>query len=97
MNLGSIYKDLGILDKALAYTVKSLKLKPKGSKALCRLGEIKLALGDNEEAKGYLVESIKCNTQESEAYFHLSQAIETRYEASKLIKLIQKVNTFSLI
>ena len=37
MNLGVIYKELGNLDKALAYTLKSLELKPDNPGALSNL------------------------------------------------------------
>ena len=40
MNLGSIYKDFGKLDQALASTRKSLELKPDNPDALMNLGDI---------------------------------------------------------
>ncbi|WP_186479896.1 tetratricopeptide repeat-containing sulfotransferase family protein [Synechococcus sp. NOUM97013] len=96
INLSGIYKDLGNLDQALASTLKSLELKPRGSAALCKLGLIKMALAQTEEAKKYLFDSIACNTQECEAYFALSQIIETAKDAEGLIESTKQIKTSHL-
>ena len=50
MNLGIIYKDLGDLDQALAYTLKSLKLKPDNPDTYSMLGAIHKSLGNLDQA-----------------------------------------------
>ena len=54
MNLGGIYKSLGNLDQALASTLKSLELKPEESQALCKLGLIRMALGQTKEMENFI-------------------------------------------
>ena len=50
MNMGSIYKDLGNLDQALAFTLKSLELKPDNPDALTNLGIIYKDHGNLDQA-----------------------------------------------
>ena len=93
LNLGGIYKDLGNLDQALASTLKSLELKPGYSKALYSLGRIQMTLGKTEEARKTLLYAIENNSQEFAAYYDLSKMLETKEQASELIKAINLIKT----
>ena len=96
MNLGGIYKSLGNLDQALASTLKSLELKPEESQALCKLGLIRMALGQTKEARKILYMSIERNNQEYEAYHALSTMLETKKDAEEVMKLMGSVKTSDL-
>ena len=91
-NLGGIYKDLGNLEQALASTRKSLELKPGCSKALYTLGRIQMTLGKTEEARKTLLNAIENNSHEYAAYYELSTMLETKEQASDLVKAINSAN-----
>ena len=59
MNLGSIYKDLGNLDRALASTLKSLEIKPDNPTAHVNLGSIYKDLGNLNQALAYTLKSLE--------------------------------------
>ena len=92
MNLRYL-RDLGNLDQALASTFKSLELKPGHSKALYSLGRIQMTLGKTEEARKTLLHAIENNSQEYAAYYELSTMLETKEQASELVKAINSARS----
>ena len=95
MNLGGIYTELGNLDQALNFTLKSLELNPEGSQALCKLGLIKMALGQTKEAKNDFLVSIERNNKEYEAYYALSTMLKTTEDAEEVIDLMESIKDLS--
>ena len=71
MNLGSIYKDLGNIDQALASTLKSLEINPDNSDALLNLGSIHQGLGNFAQALASTLKSLEINPDNSVALLNL--------------------------
>ena len=71
MNLGSIYKDLGKLDQALASTLKSLELNSNNPGALMNLGSIYKNLGNLDQALAATLKCIELNPNNPGALMNL--------------------------
>ena len=71
MNLGSIYKDLGDLDQALASTLKSLELKPDNSIAHMNLGSIHKDLGNLDQALASTLKSLELKPDNPDGLINL--------------------------
>ena len=71
MNLGSIYKDLGNLDQALASTLKSLELKPDNPDAHMNLGGIYKDLGNLDQALASTLKSLELKPDNPNALINL--------------------------
>ena len=71
MNLGGIYQDLGNLNQALVYSLKSVKLNPLYPDADLYLGGIYKALGNFKQALEYTLKSLEFKSDNPNAHMKL--------------------------
>ena len=65
MNLGGTYQDLGNLDQALTFTLKSLEINPDNPDALTNLGGIYKDLGNLDQALAATLKSLELKPERS--------------------------------
>ena len=95
-NLGNLYYTIGDIDRALKYTLMSLKEDAKLDNSYNNLGLIYLAKGNFSLAKKNFLKSIKLNFKNSKAHYNLSSITKYKNKDKHIEDLLKLSNILIL-
>ena len=101
-NIGNLYRDIGKLDQALQFTLKSLDLDHNSSICQMNLGSIYRDLGETDEALNATIKAIELDQENIEALLNLKNLASdikinkfNRDDARKAYEALLNCNDFS--
>lgn len=84
--LGVLFFESGVMDKAAPYLKKAAELNPKHSNSYYFLGQVAYRLGNHAEAKNALLESIKLEASNFKAHYFLGLVLRQLQDYEWAIK-----------